>query len=55
MTTDVKRPVQDSWVGGLEAMQVALQLEKDIDSSFKRAHELASANNDAHMTDFIEG
>lgn len=39
---------------GIEAMQCALQLERDVNTSLLKLHELASKCNDPHLTDFIE-
>lgn len=39
---------------GLDAMQMALKLERDVNDSLLRLHRLASERNDPHLTDFIE-
>lgn len=39
---------------GIEAMQCALQLERDVNDSLLKLHELASKRVDPHLTDFIE-
>lgn len=39
---------------GLEAMRVALQLERDVNESLLKIHAIASERNDPHLTDFLE-
>merc|ERR1719229_1349674 len=51
---DVKKPERDEWGSGLDAMQVALQLEKSVNQSLLDLHALCSSHNDAQMADFIE-
>jgi len=51
---DIKRPEQDSWGSGLEAMQAALALEKNVNQSLLDLHTTANNHNDAQMADFIE-
>merc|ERR1711860_464858 len=45
----------DEWGTGLQAMQVALQLEKSVNQSLLDLHQVASTHNDAQLTDFLEG
>jgi len=52
---DIKKPDRDEWGCGLDAMQVALALEKSVNQSLLDLHEVASSHNDAQMTDFLEG
>jgi len=52
---DIKRPDRDEWGTGLEAMQVALGLEKSVNQALLDLHAVASNHNDAQMTDFLEG
>ncbi|RNA39700.1 soma ferritin-like [Brachionus plicatilis] len=52
---EVAKPEKDEWGSGLEALEAALELEKKVNQSLLDLHELASKNNDAHLTDFIEG
>ncbi|XP_048449405.1 ferritin, heavy subunit-like, partial [Rhincodon typus] len=42
------KPEQDEWSHGLEAMQRALQMEKDVNQSLLDLHKLASGNTDPH-------
>ncbi|XP_059499797.1 ferritin, middle subunit-like [Stegostoma tigrinum] len=43
---DIKKPEQDEWGNGLEAMQRALQMEKDVNQSLLDLHKLSSGNTD---------
>jgi len=52
---DVKKPDRDEWGCGLDAMQVALGLEKSVNQSLLDLHKVADSHNDAQMTDFLEG
>eukprot|EP00745_Piridium_sociabile_P026349 TRINITY_DN41_c0_g1_i2.p2 TRINITY_DN41_c0_g1~~TRINITY_DN41_c0_g1_i2.p2 ORF type:complete len:173 (+),score=58.82 TRINITY_DN41_c0_g1_i2:194-712(+) len=52
---DIKKPDRDEWGTGLDAMQVALALEKSVNQSLLDLHEVANNHNDAQMTDFLEG
>ncbi|PVD28424.1 hypothetical protein C0Q70_11011 [Pomacea canaliculata] len=52
---DVKKPDRDEWGTGLDAMQVALSLEKSVNQALLDLHEVASNHKDAQMTDFLEG
>ena len=52
---DIKKPDRDEWGTGLDAMQVALALEKSVNQSLLDLHEVASGHKDAQMTDFLEG
>jgi len=51
---DIKKPDQDEWGTGLQAMQVALQLEKSVNQSLLDLHKVASSHDDAQLTDFLE-
>ncbi|XP_059496705.1 ferritin heavy chain, oocyte isoform-like [Stegostoma tigrinum] len=48
------KPEQDKWGNGLEAMQRALQMEKDVNQSLLDLHKLSSGNTDPHLCDFLE-
>lgn len=50
----IKEPARYNFNSGLEAIQVALQLERDVNESLLKLHALASTHNDPHLTDFIE-
>jgi len=50
----VQKPEKDEWGSGLEAMQAALALEKNVNQSLLDLHTVADSKNDAQMADFIE-
>jgi len=52
---DIKKPDRDEWGTGLDAMQVALSLEKSVNQALLDLHAVADGHKDAQMTDFIEG
>lgn len=51
---DIKKPERDEWGNGLEAMQVALELEKSVNQSLLDLHQVGSTHNDAQFCDFLE-
>ncbi|XP_059496682.1 ferritin, middle subunit-like [Stegostoma tigrinum] len=51
---DVKKPERDEWGNSLQAMQVALDLEKNVNQSLLDLHQLATAQTDPHLCDFLE-
>uniref|UniRef100_A0A8C8VVB5 Ferritin n=1 Tax=Peromyscus maniculatus bairdii TaxID=230844 RepID=A0A8C8VVB5_PERMB len=51
---DVQKPSQDEWGKSLEAMEVALVLEKSLNQALLDLHALASARTDPHLCDFLE-
>ncbi|XP_041033506.1 ferritin heavy chain-like [Carcharodon carcharias] len=51
---DIKKPEQNDWSNGLEAMQRALQMEKNVNQSLLDLHKLSSRNTDPHLCDFLE-
>uniref|UniRef100_A0A3Q2YG69 Ferritin n=1 Tax=Hippocampus comes TaxID=109280 RepID=A0A3Q2YG69_HIPCM len=50
----VQKPERDEWGSGLEAMQSALQLEKNVNQALLDLHKLASEHVDPHLCDFLE-
>ncbi|XP_050390095.1 soma ferritin-like [Patella vulgata] len=52
---DIKKPDRDEWGTGLEALQVALQLEKNVNQSLLDLHAVADKHNDPQMQDFLTG
>jgi len=52
---NIQKPERDEWGTGLDAMQAALALEKNVNQSLLDLHKLADSHGDAQMTDFIEG
>ncbi len=51
---DVKRPDNDEWGTGLNALQTALNLEKQVNASLLSLHAVASTHNDPHLSNFLE-
>lgn len=51
---DVKKPDQDTWGSTLEAMQVALNLQKNVNQALLELHNVATDRNDPHLCDFLE-
>ncbi|XP_041033514.1 ferritin, higher subunit-like [Carcharodon carcharias] len=51
---DIKKPEQFDWGNGLEAMQRALQMEKNVNQSLLDLHKLSSENTDPHLCYFLE-
>ena len=52
---DVKRPTNDDWGRGINALESALELEKRVNQSLLDLHALATTHNDPQLCDFIEG
>ncbi|XP_069056946.1 ferritin, lower subunit-like [Pleurodeles waltl] len=50
----IEKPARDEWGSGLEAMEVALQLEKTVNQAVLDLHRLAGDKNDPHMCDFLD-
>jgi ferritin heavy chain len=51
---DIQKPKNDTWGTGLEALQQALNLEKEVNQSLLDLHGLASSKTDPHFCDFLE-
>ncbi|XP_041352660.1 soma ferritin-like [Gigantopelta aegis] len=51
---DIKKPDGDEWGSPLEAMQVALSLEKSVNQALLDLHAVAAKHGDAQMCDYIE-
>ncbi|KAM7147133.1 ferritin, mitochondrial [Molossus nigricans] len=51
---DIKKPDRDDWESGLNAMECALLLEKNVNQSLLELHTLASDKGDPHLCDFLE-
>uniref|UniRef100_UPI00398EF2BA ferritin heavy chain, oocyte isoform-like n=1 Tax=Pristiophorus japonicus TaxID=55135 RepID=UPI00398EF2BA len=51
---DIKKPEQDEWSNGLEVMQRALQMEKNVNQSLLDLHKLSTGSTDPHLCDFLE-
>nr|ADK25061.1 ferritin [Sinohyriopsis cumingii] len=51
---DIKKPDRDKWGTGLDAMEVALDLEKSVNQALLDLHKVADSHGDPQMMDFIE-
>ena len=51
---DIAKPEKDEWGTGLEALQAALVLERNVNQSLLELHAVAGTHNDANLCDFIE-
>ncbi|XP_032191342.1 LOW QUALITY PROTEIN: ferritin, mitochondrial [Mustela erminea] len=51
---DIKKPDQDDWESGLNALECALLLEKNVNQSLLELHTLASDRGDPYLCDFLE-
>ncbi|KAL3883541.1 hypothetical protein ACJMK2_029831 [Sinanodonta woodiana] len=51
---DIKKPDRDEWGTGLDAMEVALDLEKSVNQALLDLHKVAESHGDPQMMDFIE-
>ncbi|XP_067828011.1 ferritin heavy chain-like [Heptranchias perlo] len=49
-----QKPEQDEWGNGLEVMQRALQMEKNVNQSLLNLHKLSTERTDPHLCDFLE-
>lgn len=51
---NLQKPEKDEWGSGLEAMQAALALEKNVNQSLLDLHKLADSHGDAQFCDWLE-
>jgi len=51
---NISKPERDEWGTGLDAMQAALALEKNVNQALLDLHKIADSHTDAQMCDFIE-
>ena len=51
---DVGKPAKDEWGSPLEAIEAALDLEKEVNQSILDMHGVASTRTDPHLCDFLE-
>ena len=51
---NIEKPDRDEWGSGLEAMQMALALEKNVNQVLLDLHKLCSQHEDGHLTNFLE-
>lgn len=52
---DVEKPAKNEWGSGLNSMETALELEKQVNHALLELHKVASKHEDAHLTNFLEG
>ncbi|XP_036590903.1 ferritin light chain-like [Trichosurus vulpecula] len=50
----VQKPAQDEWGRSWDAMQAALNLEKDLNQALLKLHALGSSQGDPQLCDFLE-
>jgi ferritin heavy chain len=51
----IEKPERDDWGTGLDAMQMTLALERNVNQVLLDLHKVATDHADNHMTDFLEG
>ncbi|KAK2115098.1 fts3-like protein [Saguinus oedipus] len=51
---DIKKPDHNDWESGLNEMECALHLEKNVNQSLLELHKLVTDKNDPHLCDLIE-
>jgi ferritin heavy chain len=51
---EIAKPLKTEWTSGLEAMQSAMELQKQINEALLTMHTLATKHNDGHLSDLIE-
>uniref|UniRef100_A0A8C9DMD5 Ferritin n=1 Tax=Prolemur simus TaxID=1328070 RepID=A0A8C9DMD5_PROSS len=51
---DIKKPHQDDWEGGLQAMTCAFQLEMSVNYSLLELYQLATSKGDPQLCHFLE-
>ena len=51
----IDKPSKEEWGTGLDAMEAALELEKNVNQSLLNLHAVATKHDDAQMCDFLEG
>lgn len=47
----LQKPDRDEWGSGLEALECALQLEKNVNQSLLDLHKVSTDRNDPHVSD----
>ncbi|XP_076321645.1 soma ferritin-like isoform X1 [Tachypleus tridentatus] len=50
---DIKGPVKNNWLGGLEAMEAALEMEKSVNQSLIELYTLANSHGDVQLCDYL--
>lgn len=49
-----QKPERDEWGSGVEALDCALQLEKNVNQSLLDLHKVASDHNDPHVSAYMQ-
>lgn len=52
---NIQKPEKDEWGSGLDAMQAALNLEKNVNQALLDLHTLSDSHNDFQFSDWLEG
>jgi len=52
---DIKKPAADEWGTGLQGLETALVLEKQVNQALLDLHAVADKHADPQLTDFLEG
>jgi len=52
---NIQKPERDEWGSGLESMQTALAIERNVNQAVMDLHKVAEDHGDSQMTDFLEG
>lgn len=52
---NIQKPEKDEWGTGLEAMQAALNLEKNVNQALLDLHTLSDSHGDFQFSDWLEG
>jgi len=51
---NIEKPALQEWGSCVDAMQTALQLERNVNQALLDLHKLSEVKGDAHMMDFLE-
>ena len=51
---DIGKPEHDEWGTSLDALEMALHLQKEVTQTLLEMHQLATSKSDVHLTHFIE-
>merc|ERR1719402_1538803 len=51
---NIQKPERDEWGTGLEAMQAALALEKNVNQALLELHKVADSHGNFQFSDFLE-
>lgn len=52
--SDVRKPSQENWSSPLDALEAALQLERDVNQALLDLHAVANNHDDAQFCDYLE-